>query len=72
MEIDSGVNPSIGLEGAPNRNYFSQNIPFSILQLFEPLFFNFFSLDDLKHNLPRSSQSLIFMHLQNGFFFLLK
>ena len=58
-----------GLVGASNRNYFSQNTPFSILQLFEPLVLNFFSLDDLKHNLPHTSQSLIFMHLQNGFFF---
>ena len=65
----SGVNPSTGLVGASNRNYFSQNTPFSILQLFEPIFFNLFSLDDLKHNLPYTSQSLIFMHLQNGFFF---
>ena len=68
----SGVNPSMGRWGASNRNYFSQNTHFSILQLFEPLFFKFFSLFDLKHNLPHTAQSLIFVHLQNGFFFSFK
>ena len=63
VSVGKSVN---GLVGASNRNYFSQNTPFSILQLFKPLFFNFFSLDDLKHNL---SQSLIFMSKTDFFFF---
>ena len=49
----SGVNPSTGLVDAPNRNYFSQNTPFFILQLCLAPFFNFFPLSDLKYNIPK-------------------
>ena len=49
----SGVNPSIGLVDASNRNYFSQNTPcFYSTALFGPIF-NFFPLIGLKYNLPQ-------------------
>ena len=47
-----GANSSIELMGASSGNYFPQSTPFFILQLFEPSFFNFFLLGDLKHYLP--------------------
>ena len=52
--IVMGVNSSIGLVSVPKRNYFSQNTPFSIFQLFVPPFFNFFPLGDLKPNLRKN------------------
>ena len=56
----SGVNSSTGLVDAPNRNYFSQNTPFFILQLCLAPFFNFFPLSDLKYNLSQISGKIGF------------
>ena len=64
----SGVNPSTGLVDAPNRNYFSQNTPFFILQLCLAPFFNFFPLSNLKYNLPQISRKIGFFRENIGFF----
>ena len=64
----SGVNPSTGLVDAPNRNYFSQNTPFFILQLCLAPFFNFFPLSDLKYNIPKFWEKSDFFRENIGFF----
>ena len=60
------VNRLIGLVNAPNMSYFSQNTLFFLFcSLFGP-FFNFFSLSNLKYNLPQISGKIGFFRENIG------
>ena len=50
--LSVGVNSSTELVGASKRNYFPKIHLFPFCNFLVPHFFNFFSLGDLKPNLP--------------------